>query len=265
MWRYVLVGQASILPLLLHTDKVRTPSPWTKSSLSSAPLPSLSLFLPDCRLCASTPAFLSVLKTGSLPTFFLAPLIYLYSFLHPTKSRWRSLFCLPPGFVYYILQQTRALSLHISFGGLFNICVQSNGFSIRLPISWLHESCPGLCFAIKVIQQMTDCWSHSSSVQLASTHKKFVPDLNWILNLRDALLVGKWGKCSDSASALCLSLLNPLTFLPSPCWCLGASVMSDCAALWTAACQSPLCMGFPRQKYGSGLPYPPPADHPTQG
>ena len=28
-----------------------------------------------------------------------APLIYLYSFLHPTKSRWRSLCCLPPGFI----------------------------------------------------------------------------------------------------------------------------------------------------------------------
>ena len=37
--------------------------------------------------------------------------------------------------IYYILQETRALSLHISFGGMFNICVQSNGFPIRLPTS----------------------------------------------------------------------------------------------------------------------------------
>ena len=110
---------------------------------------------------------------------------------------------------------------------------------------------------------MTDCWSHSSSVQPASTHKKFVPDLNWILNFRDALWVGK---CSDGASTLCLSVLNSLTFLRSPCWCLVASVMSDSVRpLWTAACRSPLSMGFPRQKYWSGLPYSLPGDLPHPG
>ena len=30
------------------------------------------------------------------------------------------------------------------------------------------------------------------------------------------------------------------------------------ATLWTVACQAPLCMGFPRQEYWSGLPCPPP-------
>ena len=30
------------------------------------------------------------------------------------------------------------------------------------------------------------------------------------------------------------------------------------AAPWTAACQAPLCMGFPRQEYWSGLPIPSP-------
>ena len=29
---------------------------------------------------------------------------------------------------------------------------------------------------------------------------------------------------------------------------------------WTVACQAPLSMGFPRQEYWSGLPFPPPAD-----
>ena len=29
---------------------------------------------------------------------------------------------------------------------------------------------------------------------------------------------------------------------------------------WTAACQAPLSMGFSRQKYWSGLPFPPPGD-----
>ena len=31
---------------------------------------------------------------------------------------------------------------------------------------------------------------------------------------------------------------------------------------WTAACQAPLSMGFPRQKYWSGLPFPSPGDLP---
>ena len=32
---------------------------------------------------------------------------------------------------------------------------------------------------------------------------------------------------------------------------------------WTIACQSPLSMGFFRQEYWSGLPFPPPGDHPN--
>ena len=34
------------------------------------------------------------------------------------------------------------------------------------------------------------------------------------------------------------------------------------AAPWTAACQAPLCMGFSRQEYWSGLPFPSPGDIP---
>ena len=30
--------------------------------------------------------------------------------------------------------------------------------------------------------------------------------------------------------------------------------------LWTVACQTPLSMGFSRQDYWSGLPFPPPGD-----
>ena len=35
--------------------------------------------------------------------------------------------------------------------------------------------------------------------------------------------------------------------------------------LWTAACQAPLSMGFPRQEYWSGLPFPPLGDLPDRG
>ena len=37
------------------------------------------------------------------------------------------------------------------------------------------------------------------------------------------------------------------------------------ATLWTVACQAPLSMGFPRQEYWSGLPFPPPGDLPDPG
>ena len=32
--------------------------------------------------------------------------------------------------------------------------------------------------------------------------------------------------------------------------------MSDSATSWTVACQAPLSIGFPRQEYWSGLPFP---------
>ena len=37
------------------------------------------------------------------------------------------------------------------------------------------------------------------------------------------------------------------------------------ATLWTATHQAPLPMGFPRQEYWSGLPFPSPGVFPTQG
>ena len=37
------------------------------------------------------------------------------------------------------------------------------------------------------------------------------------------------------------------------------------ATLWTVAHQAPLSMGFSRQEYQSGLPYPPPGDLPGPG
>ena len=34
---------------------------------------------------------------------------------------------------------------------------------------------------------------------------------------------------------------------------------------WTVPCQAPLSMGFSRQEYWSGLPFPPPGDLPDTG
>ena len=43
------------------------------------------------------------------------------------------------------------------------------------------------------------------------------------------------------------------------------SVMSDSANPWTVAHQAPLCLGFPRQEYWSGLPFSFPGDCPDPG
>ena len=48
------------------------------------------------------------------------------------------------------------------------------------------------------------------------------------------------------------------------CMCV-CSVASDSATPWTVALQAPLLMGFPRQEYWSGLPFPPPVDLPDSG
>ena len=37
------------------------------------------------------------------------------------------------------------------------------------------------------------------------------------------------------------------------------------ATPWTVACQAPLSMGFPRQEYWSGLPFPSPGNLPNPG
>ena len=41
---------------------------------------------------------------------------------------------------------------------------------------------------------------------------------------------------------------------------MQSHIMSLFATLWTVACQAPLSMGFPRQEYWSGLPFPSPGD-----
>ena len=42
--------------------------------------------------------------------------------------------------------------------------------------------------------------------------------------------------------------------------CVSHSVVSDSATPQTVAPQAPLCMGFSRQQYWTGLPFPPPGD-----
>ena len=46
---------------------------------------------------------------------------------------------------------------------------------------------------------------------------------------------------------------------------VSCSVVSDSVTPWTVAYQAPLFMGFSRQEYWSGLPFPPPGDLPNPG
>ena len=49
---------------------------------------------------------------------------------------------------------------------------------------------------------------------------------------------------------------------------VGGLVAKSCPTLaipWTGACQAPLSMGFSRQEYWSGLPFPSPGDLPDPG
>ena len=41
--------------------------------------------------------------------------------------------------------------------------------------------------------------------------------------------------------------------------------MSDSVTPWTAACQAPMSMGFSRQDFWSGFPFPLPGDLPNPG
>ena len=45
----------------------------------------------------------------------------------------------------------------------------------------------------------------------------------------------------------------------------SCSVLSDSVIPWAVAFQAPLSMGFPRQEYWSGLPFPSPWDLPNPG
>ena len=45
----------------------------------------------------------------------------------------------------------------------------------------------------------------------------------------------------------------------------GTKLSLTLATLWTIACQVPLSMGFSRQEYWSGLPFPSPGDLPDLG
>ena len=49
------------------------------------------------------------------------------------------------------------------------------------------------------------------------------------------------------------------------CMLICFSCIQLCVTLWAVAHQAPLSMGFSRQEYWTGLPFPPPRDCPNPG
>ena len=86
------------------------------------------------------------------------------------------------------------------------------------------------------------------------------------------LLFPSPGDLPDPGVELRSSALQ-VDFLPSeppgkPTCMYGGLVAKSCLTLatpWTVACQTPLSMGFSRQEYWSGLPFPSPGDLPDPG
>ena len=79
---------------------------------------------------------------------------------------------------------------------------------------------------------------------------------------------GVWGKI-DTCIYVWLSLFSVRLKLSQHCLLTGYACVLSCvllfATLWTVTCPAPLSMGFSRQEYWSGLPFPPPGDLPDPG
>ena len=70
---------------------------------------------------------------------------------------------------------------------------------------------------------------------------------------------------SASCACILLSLKSVLKISEAYLYCVCAVVSRSFATPWTVARHAPLSMGFPRQEYWSGLPFPSLGDLPNPG
>ena len=86
---------------------------------------------------------------------------------------------------------------------------------------------------------------------------------NQISTWKDFIFCALWHHCDfQELKHLDLSVLNEHG-PAAECGCILCSRLF--ATLWTIAHQAPLSMGFARQEYWSGSPFPPPGDLPNPG
>ena len=98
------------------------------------------------------------------------------------------------------------------------------------------------------------------------------PHSIWNITLKSIYCVPKWCQAlwkADASQCIALndkkfrSICYNMSLIDLICCCLVAEL---CPTLfrppWTAVCQLPLSMGFPRQEHWSGLPFPSPGGLP---
>ena len=91
-------------------------------------------------------------------------------------------------------------------------------------------------------------WSRS---KLVTQHSHYtIPPSNIVHSAQDNNLFNKICVSIRVFKSVCMYMLSRVQLFATP---------------WTVACQAPLSIGFPRQKYWSGLPFPSPGDLPNPG
>ena len=140
------------------------------------------------------------------------------------------------------------------------------------PVSVSFPFCPP---GMLLHREMQGCSFSSSGLCSESLHPQcfpWQPCLTWLLPFAPfwclfiPLVCGRSLRCTIYFTTCC----GFISSLPTPLLnvYMNAQLLSHVwlfATLWTVAYQAPLPLGFPRQEYWSGLPFPPPGDLPDPG
>ena len=106
---------------------------------------------------------------------------------------------------------------------------------------------PSWCYCC--FYQFDSLWTHNQEMALFLYFFLHLPFSSFLLQFPSSFL-------DVSGKSYSLGALSAL---------MCHSHVQHFATPWTAACQAPLSMEFPRYKYWSGLPFPSPGDHPNAG
>ena len=132
-----------------------------------------------------------------------------------------------------------------------------------------NKACLSLCSSCNILRSLQTHEPHSNSLsnklclkmsQAKSGIKQIrllVKGPNFTLVIKDKNMKEA---CGDKQEILKAYSIQMCTYVLS-CF----SRVRLCVTPWTVACQAPLSMGFSRQKYWSGLPFPVPGDLPDPG
>ena len=118
--------------------------------------------------------------------------------------------------------------------------------------------------ALQLVALPRETWeSQLSSVVMSKELKRVVGGAEW-LGVEGVYWV-RGSPCAPGTAQV--SALSSISLAASPAWkCVSRfSHVRLLATPWAIACQAPLFLGFSRQEYWSGLPFPSPGDLPDPG